>query len=298
MTKSLIRTLAIVAAFVVGYMMPELYVYKWTFKWFLMLMLFMTFLGIRFSRVLVHRNHWRIQAANLPICLLSWGAALWIFGPGEMAEAAFFIGIMPTAIAAPVIMGILGGSVEFVLTSLLITNGVICAIMPLILPTVIGHGGLEIYLDVALNVVLVMLAPLGLAWLVRRIWPQSFQWSKKLKNANIVTLSLVLILKASNASHEISSRSNVSVPVLETMALMSLLICALNFTVGHFIARGQYAPESGQALGQKNTNITIYLALTYASPIAVLGPTFYVLWHNLWNAFQLYRAAEKKRKGR
>ncbi len=297
MFKSLIRTLAIVVAFVVGYMMPELYVYKWTFKWFLMLMLFMTFLGIRFNRVKIHRNHWRILTANILIGFLSWGVGLWIFGPGDMAEAAFFIGIMPTAIACPVIMGILGGSVEFVLSSLLITNGVICAIMPLILPTVIGHGGVEIYLDVALNVVLVMLAPLGLAWLVRHIWPQSFLWSKKLKNVNFGTWVVVLILIAANASHEISSGSDVSEQVLGPIAVMSFIICAANFAIGHFIARGQFAAESSQALGQKNTNITIYLAITYAGPIAVLGPTFYVLWHNLWNAVQLYRAAEKKRKG-
>jgi BASS family bile acid:Na+ symporter len=28
----------------------------------------------------------------------------------------------------------------------------------------------------------------------------------------------------------------------------------------------------------------------YANPLVALGPTFYVLWHNLWNSWQLYRA--------
>ncbi len=297
MFKSLTRTLAIVVAFVVGYLMPELHVYKWTFKWFLMLMLFMTFLGIRFNRVKAHGAHWRILAANLLMGFLAWGLGLWIFGPGDMAESAFFIGIMPTAIACPVIMGLLGGSVEFVLGSLLITNAVICGIMPLVLPTVIGYGGFEIYLDVAVNVFLVMLAPLFLAWLTQRIWPGAFVWSKKLKNVNFGCWVLVLILIAANASHEISGGANVSERVLEMMALMSLLICAANFALGRLLGRGcGYGAEVSQALGQKNTNIAIYLAITYAGPIAVLGPTFYVLWHNLWNAYQLYRAAEKKRK--
>ena len=44
------------------------------------------------------------------------------------------------------------------------------------------------------------------------------------------------------------------------------------------------------------TTLSMYLALTYASPIAALGPTFYLLWHNLWNAWQLYRASERKRR--
>lgn len=39
MFKSLIRTFAIVAAFIAGYMMPGLHVYSWTFKWMLVVML-------------------------------------------------------------------------------------------------------------------------------------------------------------------------------------------------------------------------------------------------------------------
>lgn len=46
MFKSLIRTFAIVAAFIAGYMMPGLHVYSWMFKWMLIVMLFVTFLGI------------------------------------------------------------------------------------------------------------------------------------------------------------------------------------------------------------------------------------------------------------
>lgn len=37
---------------------------------------------------------------------------------------------MPTATAAPVVMGLLGGSVEFMLTALLLINGIICALLP------------------------------------------------------------------------------------------------------------------------------------------------------------------------
>jgi BASS family bile acid:Na+ symporter len=29
--------------------------------------------------------------------------------------------------------------------------------------------------------------------------------------------------------------------------------------------------------------------MTYANPLVALGPTFYVLWHNLWNSWQLHR---------
>ena len=70
MFKSLIRTFAIVAAFIAGYMMPGLHVYSWTFKWMLVVMLFVTFLGIRFKRMKPERAHWLLTGANLMVALV------------------------------------------------------------------------------------------------------------------------------------------------------------------------------------------------------------------------------------
>ncbi|HBD70539.1 MAG TPA: hypothetical protein DC033_07045, partial [Akkermansia muciniphila] len=151
MFKSLIRTFAIVAAFIAGYMMPGLHVYSWMFKWMLIVMLFVTFLGIRFKRMKPERAHWLLTGANLMVALAAWGVCRLVFGDGYLAQAAFFVGIMPTATAAPVVMGLLGGSVEFMLTALLLINGIICALLPFILPAVVGRGGFEIYLNVAQN---------------------------------------------------------------------------------------------------------------------------------------------------
>ncbi|HQL21587.1 MAG TPA: hypothetical protein PLY49_07505, partial [Opitutaceae bacterium] len=63
--------------------------------------------------------------------------------------------------------------------------------------------------------------------------------------------------------------------------------------LGYLIGRPDFSREASQALGQKNTTFTIYLALTYANPLVALGPTFYVLWHNLWNSWQLQRASRQ-----
>ncbi len=296
MFKSLIRTFAIVVAFIAGYMMPGLHVYSWTFKWMLIGMLFVTFLGIRFKRMKPERTHWLLVGANLLVALAAWGACRLLFGEGYLAEAAFFVGIMPTATAAPVVMGLLGGSVEVMLTALLLLNGVICALLPFILPAVVGKGGFEIYLNVAQNISLVMLLPLALALAARRFYPRAIAWPRKLKDVTFGIWVVILVLIAANASYDISSRDGISDRVLEQIGVIALLVCVINFGLGHLLGGRARAAEGSQALGQKNTTLSIYLALTYSSPIAALGPTFYVLWHNLWNAWQLYRASERKRK--
>ena len=61
--------------------------------------------------------------------------------------------------------------------------------------------------------------------------------------------------------------------------------------LGRMIGGKSFAQEASQSLGQKNTTFTIYLALTYANPLVAFGPTSYVLWHNLWIAWQLHLQA-------
>ena len=77
--------------------------------------------------------------------------------------------------------------------------------------------------------------------------------------------------------------------VLVEIAAVTLFICAINFTLGRLIGGRAYGAEASQSLGQKNTSFTLLLALTYANPLVALGPTCYILWHNLWNSWQLHR---------
>ena len=137
---------------------------------------------------------------------------------------------------------------------------------------------------------------LALALAARRFYPRAIAWPRKLKDVTFGIWVGILVLIAANASYDISSREGISERVLEQIGVMALLVCGFNFGLGYLLGGRTRAAECSQALGQKNTTLSIYLALTYASPIAALGPTFYVLWHNLWNAWQLYRVSERKRR--
>lgn len=142
---------------------------------------------------------------------------------------------MPTATAAPVVMGLLGGSVEFMLTALLLINGIICALLPFILPAVVGRGGFEIYLNVAQNISLVMLLPLALALAARRFYPRAIAWPRKLKDVTFGIWVVILVLIAANASYDISSREGISERVLEQIGVIALLVCGVNFGLGYLL---------------------------------------------------------------
>ena len=51
---------------------------------------------------------------------------------------------------------------------------------------------------------------------------------------------------------------------------------------------------AGQAFGQKNTSLGVWMAQMYLDPLSSLGAAAYIIWQNLFNSVQLFFAARKK----
>lgn len=79
------------------------------------------------------------------------------------------------------------------------------------------------------------------------------------------------------------------------IAFAGLVTCVLQFFLGKNIG-GHYKERisGGQALGQKNTVLAIWMAYTYLNPLSSVGPGSYVLWQNLINSWQLWKKRKKK----
>jgi len=74
------------------------------------------------------------------------------------------------------------------------------------------------------------------------------------------------------------------------LAVSALVICLVQFALGHWLGR-RYGDESagGQALGQKNTVLAIWLAQSFLNPLACIAPTAYIVWQNIVNSYQIYK---------
>lgn len=288
--SSFIRTGAILAAITLGALIPGAHVLAGVIRWLIIGMLFLVFLQARLDRAALHLAHWRLLAANLGLALGGWLMG-WLAGGPEVALATFFCGIAPTAIAAPVIISFLGGRVEFVVASFLLTNVTIAALMPLVLPLILGKPTPDAFSHVLGSVGLVVFVPFALAHLVRAVRPAAQAWPARLRNVSFSMWLVSMFLITANASHYVREHAETPLLLLFQIAAASLALCAVNFSVGHWLGGPDFRREASQSLGQKNTTFTIYLALLYASPLVALGPTFYVIWHNLWNSWQLHRGS-------
>lgn len=296
MKSPLLRPAMIVIPLVLGCFFPRAAVLKPLIRWGMIVMLFMVYLQLDLRELKPRWAHWVILAANIGVGVAGY-LVFKLLGQQELAWAAFFIGITPTATAAPVIMNFLNGRVGFVASGLVISNiGVSLALLPLI-PAVTGNLSWSFALDVFKNLVVIMVLPCVAALILRKFRPEAAEWPKKFKMLSLSIWSVLLFIVSAAAMEFLRTHSDVPPGVVAAIAAIAALICAVNFTLGYWIVPRDLRREGSQTLGQKNTMLTLYLALTFASPLAALGPTFYVICHNTWNACQLFMYDRKRKNG-
>lgn len=287
------RTAAILSAMILGALLPQAHVLSGAIRWLVMSMLFLVFLQSRLSRSSLLPRHYVLLATNIALGFAAWGLG-WLVGGRDIALAAFFCGITPTAIAAPVIISFLGGRVEFVVAAFLLTNIVIAALLPVMLPIVLGRATPELFARVSASMAVVVFIPMLIAWLVRIVHARASEWPVRMRNLSFGMWVTAMFLITSNAADFLRQQADAPLVVVLQIATVSLVVCIANFLIGRLIGGAEFSREASQSLGQKNTTFTIYLALTYASPLVALGPTCYVIWHNLWNSWQLHRSARAR----
>ncbi len=80
------------------------------------------------------------------------------------------------------------------------------------------------------------------------------------------------------------------IPEMALIAATAGVVCLAQFAIGRRIG-GRFGDKisGAQGLGQKNTILAIWLALTFLNPISSIGPAAYVAWQNIINSAQIFR---------
>ena len=253
------------------------------------LMLSITFIGIETTKLKPQRMHlWLLLGIQI-IGMSSWGLAL-ALGYPVLAESLFFCGIAPVAIAAPVIVNLLKGNVEFTTTAVVLSQVVFGLITPLLMPFVVQVEGFcytELMLEVAQQLATVLGIPAVVAITLRLIYPPCKAWTAKLRDVSLGIWIVNLTIIAGVGTHRVLNLDITWLDMLP-MVLGSLALCVFGFVSGYKLGGRGLKRECSQCLGQKNTILTLYIASQwYVHPLAYIGPAFYVFFHNIANALQI-----------
>lgn len=216
-----------------------------------------------------------------------------------VAEGVMVCIICPTATAAAVITHKLGGSAASLTTYTLLANIGAAVAVPVLFPLIESHAELSFldsFLIILSKVFPLLICPFITAWFLARFLPKVHQ--KLLQHHELAFYLWGVSLAIVTAQTFYSLLNDPADGMTEIwIAVGALIACCLQFFLGKTLGSLYNDRISGgQALGQKNTILAIWMAHTYLNPLSSIGPGSYVLWQNIINSYQLWRKRKKEMK--
>ncbi len=305
------------------------------------LMLFFTFCKVNPLDLRLRRWHWAVLAVQLFLSAGIYYAIMYIgkvlqidsVATSVIAQGIMVCIIMPTATAAPIIAGKLGGSIQNLTSFTLLSNIATAIVVPAFFPIVNAESGITFWTAswlILRKVGPLLLGPFFAAWLLRSGYnayqrrkgtDKTFVLSRTWTSMPFYLWAGTLVILMADVSYTLVTRHYDYQTVL-WLCTGSLLACLVQFYLGKQI--GFLFPAStigveshdeeinpdatphdmssvsritaGQAFGQKNTTLGVWMAQAYLNPLSAIGPAAYIVWQNIFNSLQLLHTSKKKQQ--
>ena len=270
------------------------------FPLFVFLTLLITFCKVDYHQLRPHRWHIGVLIAQQLLIAVNIGVIFWVEEHAErklLWEALLTCIIGPSASAAPVVVGKLGGNINTMTTYVILSSLASTILIPLVFPILEPAADVaffDAFLVILHKVAIVLLLPLILGWFIKHYLPRLQQRIAAMPNLSFYTwaisLSITTGITVKNIVH-----SDATITLLFWIAATTLLLCFVQFLIGRSV--GHWLGEevnAGQGLFQKNTALSIWVAYMYLNPVASVGAGCYVLWQNVINSFEIWQ--DRKRQ--
>lgn len=257
-----------------------------TTPFFIFAMLFCTFCRVNIRDMRPTWLHFWLMVAQL----VGTFAIYWLLRPfgSTLAQGGMICALAPMAMGAVVIAGMLGANVATMATHSLVCNLVIAFVAPPLL-SAWGNGACTVA-EILARVAPLLIAPFLVSQLCRWTTPNVASWigSHPLISFYLWLLSLIVIMGKTVKFIIDSGTEHLTTELL--LAAIALAVCLAQFSLGRYLGR-RYGDASagGQALGQKNTVMAIWLAQAFLNPLTCVAPTAYIVWQNIVNSYQIYK---------
>lgn len=300
------------------------------------LMLFFTFCKVNPVDLRLHRWHWLVLLVQMTLTVAIYYGAYALcrhLGAGTeetmiICEGLMICFLMPTATAAPIIAGKLGGSIQNLTTFTLLSNIATALVVPALFPLVHSEGQLSLLTEMLLilrRVSPLLLLPFLAAWALRLCYDgwqrhngsdKRFVLARTWAQVPFYLWAGTLVILMGDITYTLLHASY-SWWALVVLLIGSLIACLAQYYIGQWVGWHFPAPSkgkeyedvvinpaavpttmagvsritAGQAFGQKNTTLGIWMCQVFLHPLSAIGPAAYIIWQNAFNSAQLYRAA-------
>lgn len=260
-------------------------------------MLFITFCRVRLREFRIGTWMWLLLAVQI---LGSVGLFFLLRPLGlTFAQGTMVCVLCPTATAAPVITGMLGGDIGRVASYSIVSNLATAIVAPLLCVWALPEANISFFdefLQIAVKVGPMLVLPLAAAMILGAISPKAKEKVVAFQSASFYIWSVSLFLVVGKAVGLVLSEPTDAIPTEILLAVGALAVCLMQFFIGRKIgARYGDKISAGQGLGQKNTVLGVWMAINYLDPLSSVGPAAYIAWQNTVNSLQLYFKMKKNK---
>ena len=216
-----------------------------------------------------------------------------------LATSLFMCFLAPAAAAAGAMTSLMDGDTGFATGYTIVTHGLICLLAPFLLPLLDAHSQLPFWTlsgQIALLVIRMVMLPISLAWLVRggmKAMGKTPRPPKKL--TYLLWLSSLIFILGKGVSF-VAKEGTEQIGLLVGSFAVGLLACAIQFTLGSYLARRIGVDEVAcrQSMGQKNTALTLWLCISFMHPLVAPGIAGYIAWQNFFLTYYMNRRSRPK----
>ncbi len=205
--------------------------------------------------------------------------------------------LVSPATSSPVVVNLMKGNIEFS-TEFLLLDSVVAAI---ILPFWMAYAGgdpsidiVETIKDIAEHTLVVVLVPLFAALLIRKAIPKSKEVVKRFSFLSYYLWAVALMILMGTSTDMFLSQPDPDYKFAIESLLLTTVVCFILIMGGKFLGGDRLTGiAAGQALGQKNTVLAVWLASGFMNPLSALVPTMWIVSQNIINSVQLWNANRK-----
>ena len=221
----------------------------------------------------------------------------------ELLAEGLLIGVLcPVAASVSVVACALGANRQTVVSYTMVGNLTVACTAPIIFSFIGQRQSMpfwESFTMIFRHTASVLAVPFLLAWLLQRCWPAANRRIARYKGAAFYLWAAALLLTLGKTIDYIFLQGRGNGRNILYLALLSLLMCIVQFTVGKQLGK-RYGDTAagGQMLAQKNSAMGIWMANLYLLPLASVYTACYSIWQNLYNSWQLWRYPRQQEKKR
>lgn len=217
----------------------------------------------------------------------------------SLAQGIMICIFAPVATASPVVGGLLGANVTTMTTFVLISNITVACLAPIFFTLIMPNSDISFLvslLHISRSTLLLLIVPMAISLLIKYRAKRLHNIIQRHQYASFYLWAICMMVLIGSTIDTILTQQSTNYLLESVMIIGALAVCIVQFALGRRLGIRHGDMVAGrQMMGQKNTGIAIWLAMSYLTPMSTIAPTAYIIWQNLMNSYEIWKDSHKCR---